>query len=187
MNREEYPRISDIMALYSQAQMDMIDPKILANACQRGTDVHSYCTAYAKGLWSLPPEDHLVGYVDSFKAWYDANVEELIATETRLYDDDLQFSGQFDLIVKLKGQDHHTLVDMKTSAAYNHDWPIKLSAYLHLLNLNDHNVFHAISLRLKKDGNKPCAKDFGDCNPYYKIFMSALTCYDYFIRKKEVA
>lgn len=187
MERQDYPRISDIMALYTQAGFDFVSEQALNAAKARGTDVHSYATAYAKKLWSLEPEEHLKGYVDSFKLWYDENVEEFISGETRLYDDDLMFSGKYDMIVRLKGEEHHTLIDMKTSAAFQKDWPVKLSAYLHLLNLNSHNVFHAISIRLKKDGKKPCVKPYGDCNIYYKIFLSALTCYDYFIRRKEVA
>ncbi len=184
MDRNDYPRVSDIMALYSN--FDFIDEKVLLNAQERGAEVHSYCTAYAKKLWAIDPEENLKGYVDSFKLWYDEHVEKLISAETRLYDDDLQFSGQYDMIVKLKGHEHLTLIDLKTSAAYQRDWPVKLAAYLHLLNLNGMNVFDAISIRLKKDGKKPCVKPFYDCNPFYRIFLGAITCYNYFIGKKDV-
>jgi len=186
MDRKDYPRISEICSLYTDLKLDAVDETILANAQARGTDVHSYCTAYAKKLWDLDPEEHLKGYVDSFKLWYDENVEELISSETRLYDDELHFSGKYDMIVRLKGEDRLTLVDLKTSASYQRDWPVKLAAYLHLLNLNKLNVFNAISLRLKKDGKKPCVKQFGDCNVYFKIFLSVLNAYDYFIRHKAV-
>lgn len=186
MIRETYPRISNIMEIWTEKQMAAIDPMVLLAAQERGTEVHAYCTAYAKDLWDLDPEEHLKGYVDSFKLWYEQNVEELIAAEERLYDDELVFSGKFDMVVRLKGQTHLTLIDLKTSAAFQWDWPVKLAAYLHLLNLNNYNVLDAISLRLKKDGKKPCAKEFGDCNPYYRLFLSALQLYDYFIRRKKV-
>lgn len=183
MERENYPRISDILAVWSD--FSMVDPVVLEKAQQRGTDVHAYCTAYAKGLWDLDPEDHLKGYVDSFKRWYDENVEEFISAETRLYDDDLFFSGKYDMIVRLKGQEEPSLIDLKTSASFQKDWPVRLAGYLHLLNLNKIGVLDAISIRLKKDGSKPCVKPYGDCNIYFKLFLSALNLYDYFIRPSD--
>lgn len=184
IDRENYPRLSDILAIWSD--FSLIDPHVLQKAAQRGTDVHAYCTAYAKGIWEVDPEENLKGYVDSFKQWYDENVEELISAEIRLYDDDLRFSGRYDMIVRLKGSKEATLIDLKTSASFQKDWPVRLAAYLHLLNLNKKNVMDAISIRLKKDGKKPCVKPYGDCNPYYKIFLSVLTAYDYFVRGKKV-
>lgn len=174
------------MALYTQGSFDFVSAQTLNNAKERGTDVHAYATAYAKKLWTLEPEEHLKGYVDSFKLWYDENVEEFISSETRLFDDELIFSGKYDMIVRLKGEEQLTLVDFKTSAVFQKDWPVKLAAYLHLLNLNGYNVFNALSIRLKKDGKKPCVKSYGDCNPFFKIFLSVLTAYDYFIRREEV-
>lgn len=185
MNRENYPRISDILDIWSD--FSQIDPVVLENACKRGTMVHAYCTAYAKGLWDLDPEEALKGYVDSFKRWFDENVEEFISAEERLYDDDLAFSGKYDMIVRLKGHSEPTLIDLKTCASFKRDWPVKLAAYLHLLNLNNYNVLDAFSIRLKKDGKKPCVKEYGDCNPYFRVFLAALNSYDYFIRRKEVA
>lgn len=183
MERENYPRVSDILAAW--ADFSAVDPIVLQKAQERGTDVHAYCTAFAKGLWAIDPEEHLKGYVDSFKLWYDENVEELISAEERLYDDSLLFSGKYDMVVRLKGEEEPTLIDLKTSASYQKDWPVRLAAYLHLLTLNKKNVFNALSIRLKKDGKKPCVKPFGDCNPYYKIFLAALTTYDYFIRPSK--
>lgn len=177
------------MEIWSRDQLSSIDSVTLYNAQERGTKVHRYCTAYAKKLWTMEPEEEeLRGYCASFRLWFDENVEELISAEERLYDDDFCFSGQYDMIVRLKDQTHYTLIDLKTSASYQKDWPVKLSAYLHLLQLNKRNVMTALSVRLKKDGKKPCVKDFGDCNPFYKIFLACLTGYDYFIRRnvKEV-
>lgn len=179
------PRVSEILDIWSRDQLQAIDPKVLENACIRGTEVHAYCTAYAKKLWTEEAPEEYQGYVESFKLWWEENVQELVWAEERLYDKELLFSGKFDMVVRLKGEEHLTLLDLKTSASYQKDWPVKLSAYLHLLNLNQRDVQHALSVRLKKDGKKPCVKDFGDCNPYYRVFLSALSCYDYFIRRKE--
>lgn len=183
MERERYPRVSDILSVW--CDFSSIDPIVLENAKQRGTDVHSYCTAYAKGLWDLDPEDHLKGYVDSFKTWYDAHVDKLISSEIRLYDDELIFSGRYDMIVQLKGEEGLTLIDLKTSAAFQKDWPVKLAAYVHLLHHNQIYVEKALSIRLKKDGAKPCVKPYGDCELYIPLFRSALNLYDYFIRPKQ--
>lgn len=184
MNTENYPRISDILAVYSD--FSMVNPNVLNTACERGTDVHNYCHAYAQGLWDLDPEAHLKPYVDSFKTWYDENVERYVSGEIRLYCHELKFSGRYDQLVQLKGEEGLTLIDLKTSASYKKDWPVRLAAYRYLFEVNDGPVpIKCLSIRLKKDGKKPCVKPYEDLTQYFDVFLSVLKAYNYFIRRKD--
>ena len=103
-----------------------------------------------------------------------------------------KYSGEFDLIVKLKDSKRIAMIDIKTSANKSKSWPIQLAAYKHLCVFNDYpsDLYFNLHLkRSKKEGEetysiKPKLVPYEDLNPYWEIFSSALTCYDYFHRKE---
>src|SRR5882672_2822428 len=113
--RATYPRVSDIIGKQTRDDMQGINIDVLVNAAMRGTRVHEYCTSIVKGLWIPDIEEQYVGYVEEFKKWHNEYVEKVLYTNTRLYDDSERFSGEFDMIVKLKGSDQIALIDLKTS------------------------------------------------------------------------
>lgn len=179
----KYPRVSEILEPYSNMSLANVPKEYLKNAATRGTILHSYCTAYARGDFIPHLNEEYTPYYNSFVQWYDENVDNLIFSETRLYHDELQYCGQPDLIVKLKNGEQ-ILIDIKSSYKIYQTHPVQLAAYLDLANINNLGCFKGIILKLSKEGKVAKAYDYGMCEPYYKVFLRAVHLYDYFLRKK---
>lgn len=178
------PRVSEILNPYSSIGLAYVPKDILEHAATRGTIIHTYATAYARGDFVPSIDEEYKPYFNSFVKWYDENVEKLIFSETRLYHEGLQYCGKPDLVVNLKGSKDNTLVDIKTSASIYETHPVQLAAYMDLLNVNNLHCQKGIILKLNKEGKIARVYDFEDCNSYYKIFLYALELYNYFLKPK---
>ncbi len=201
--RSNYPRVSEIISKQNADELRSIPLEVLANACTRGTKVHSYCTAWVMNLWVDEIEEEYQPYLNAFKSWAEINLDECQHVAKRLYDDQKRFTGEFDMIVKMKGSGKIILLDIKTSYNKSKAWPVQLSAYAHLCKVNGYNVDGVMNLHLKKthaalyeqkEGKKvmtspPQVKtcvvnEHEDVSQYWDIFSSALACYDFFDRKE---
>lgn len=201
--RALYPRVSDIIGKQNADELRSVPIETLANACLRGQKVHDYCTAWMRNLWIPDVEPEYEIYLEAFKEWAHANVDHCRHSSIRLYDDVKRFTGEFDMIVKMK-TGKLALLDIKTSAVKSKTWPVQLSAYAHLCHLNGYEFDEVYNIHLKKvkpslyeekQGEKvlvspPVVKTmemkYVDLSDSWEIFTSALACYDYFARK-EVA
>jgi len=189
-DRMYYPRVSEIIGKQTQEAFDAIDPTVLENACIRGTKVHEYCTAYARGYWLPCLEEAYIPYVNAFTQWYDSNVEQTLFSSMRLYHDDLRYTGEFDMIVVLKDSKKIALLDLKTSATPAKYWPIQLAAYKHLCEINNYRVEAIFNIHLKKtktkkgDQVKVIDTQYPTLENEWQIFSAALRCYDFFHRKE---
>ncbi len=173
-NRETYTRVTDI--LYPFSGMDKINPEILRKAADRGRKVHEYCGGVILGFGIPDAEPEFKGYLDSFLSWWQDHFD-IIAHEERFYDDELQITGQTDLIIKDK--DITYLVDFKTSASPNKSWPLQLSAYRRMAKCH---VDHMYVVQLKKDGSNPKIHTYSD---NYELFLNCYKVYKYFYKNKE--
>ena len=110
-------------------------------AAKRGTLVHDYCENIIEGL-SFDIRDDIADddnydmneiskYLMSFEKWrYDVNPNPL-ATELKLFHDDIPWSGTFDLLIG--EEDNRCMIDYKTGGHYKaHD--IQLNMYRILWN-----------------------------------------------------
>lgn len=199
--RLTYPRVSEIIGKQSD-ELKGIPLETLANACIRGQKVHDYCTAWAKNLWVSDIELEYEPYVNAFTKWAEEHLEEVKFSSVRLYDDKMRFTGEFDMIIKMKRTNQLVLLDIKTSANKSKSWPVQLSAYAHLCKVNGYHFDSIMNIHLKKthaalyeenEGKKvmtsppqvkACAIEHEDINSHWDIFSSALKCYDYFTRKE---
>lgn len=204
IERLNYIRVSAIIGKQTAEDMALIPPDILANAGYRGTKVHNYCTTYAKGLWLPVMEAEYEPYVKAFIEWYEEKVNKLLHANTRLYDDEKKITGEFDMIVELKENNTIAMLDLKTSANVSRSWPVQLSAYKHLCELNGFHpeIYYNIHLKKTKcavfeliEGNKTMitppqvkAKEIPheDLTSEWEIFSSALRCYQFFNLKEAV-
>lgn len=199
--RALYPRVSSIIGKQNAEELRSVPLETLANACIRGQKVHDYCTAWVKHLWIPDIESEYVPYVDVFTDWATKSMAEAYFSSVRLYDDEKRFTGEFDMIVKMKNGEK-ALLDIKTSASKSKAWPLQLAAYAHLCKINGYEFDRIYNIHLKKiraavyeeeQGEKvlispPVVKavivEYEDLTPYWEIFASALRCYDYFDRKE---
>lgn len=195
-----YPTVTEIIGKQTEKEMRNIPVDILVNASIRGTKLHEYCTLYLQVGFVPEIEEEYKPYFDAFVKWADENIEKTLYSETRLYDDEMRFSGKFDLIVNMKnGNKVNVLLDTKFTATTSSSWPIQLAAYEHLCKLNGIDIQKVYNLHLKKTKSalfdmekkivhpaivKANLIGYENTTPYWEIFTSTLTCFDYFDRKE---
>ena len=147
---------------------------VLAAACLRGTDTHTWCAGYSKGGYMLPPRSEIAGYCESFKNWFDANVTHVLLVERRLTNSAAGFTGKPDFVFELASGEI-ALVDIKTPAAENKTWKCQLAAYDALV---EWSVDALISLRLRIDGKPAIGRRYeGSRLTAYNAFLSALNAH----------
>jgi hypothetical protein len=171
----KYTRVSTILSMYSD--YDSIPEAVLAKAADRGTKIHELCELYARDGILMPSE--FEGYVDGFVTWFNREKVEVHELETRLFCDTFEITGQYDMYVKLAdGNDY--IIDIKTCAAKHSTWPLQLSAYQYLHDINKEGyVPRRAVLHLKKNGTYkfyPYDNDDKDRD----LFLSALKLHRYF-------
>lgn len=181
---DHIPRVSDILHPYSSLALSKIPKPILENAANRGTRAHQFAISHARGDFVPPLSEEDQKYFDSFREWYDANVHDLLLSEKRMVHKGLFYSGHPDLVVTLKGSSTKCLIDIKTSSKVYQTHPVQLAAYLDLCSTHGCVCDKAIILKLDRNGGPAEVHDFGDCNPYFKLFLKALDLYNYFIRQE---
>lgn len=178
------PRVTEILKCFTG--YEYVPTQILERAATRGTKVHVLCAAIANGVWvpdSMIDETHR-GYVESFRKWMNESVSQFVVVEKRYTDKEEMFSGQVDFVVK--GADNKFyLVDIKTSAKPQKSHPVQMAAYTNLLAQNCIPIEGAILVYLDKDGDYPKLNYLADMNEEWKVFLSALECYNYFNRGKK--
>lgn len=153
---------------------------MLQAAAERGTAVHEACAMHAQGMWSFVTPPAIVGYVDSFRRWFDKIVGEVLLVEERLFDEANGYCGQIDLLVSTKGGELW-LVDLKSPVTLSKSWRVQIASYKNLVEINGHKLDRAGSLRLRKDGGIPAMDWYeGSAAQDFNIFLSALNCFRFF-------
>lgn len=148
----------------------------ILNGIQRGNEVHNFCTSTAlRKEWIPLPEDYR-GYCTSFLWWLENCVEEVLLVEERLEDHVLGFFGHPDLIVKLKGNQHPSVIDLKTPKTKNKLWRAQIAAYTHLAIKNGFgpNLAPGGSLRLDANGKHPKMDIYEFYHGDFAAFVSLL-------------
>jgi len=147
--RENYSRVTNI--LYPFSGLEKIDAEIVAHAASRGTKVHQICEAIIEGLGEIGVDDETRGYVESFKKWW-ALGHDVVMMEQRFWDDELQITGQVDLI--LRTPDGLAVLDLKTSARPSKTWQAQGCAYAYLARKAGHDIRKIYFLHLNKNGKE---------------------------------
>ena len=148
--RENYTRVTNV--LYPFSGLDKIDADIVAHAAERGTKVHKICEGIMEGLGEIGVEEETKGYVESFKLWWNRG-HEVIMMEKRFWDDELEITGQVDLI--LNTPDGLVIVDLKTSSKPSKTWPAQGAAYAYLAKKAKYDIGKVFFLHLNKHGKEP--------------------------------
>lgn len=129
---EGYIRVTDVLKRYSN--LEHIPKDVLEKAADRGTRVHHYCELYSRHFLFEEVDEDCKNYVDSFKRWFDAEVEEIMMIENRINNPLYMLSGKIDLVAKLRSTGKFTIIDIKTPATPSKTWPLQTSAYSWLLD-----------------------------------------------------
>ena len=179
--KSKYPSVTRVLSPFSN--YDTIHPTTLGRAAERGTVVHSHCSAYLLGQWTPPPNPDYRGYVESARQWIDTFVDEVLLVEQELEDHELQFCGHPDTIVRSAKLGGVLLIDWKTPAqVHRKNWGAQLAAYERLAKANGYPAIDRIgALRLNKDGSMARFDEFTENRlAFWNAFFAALVAYRFF-------
>lgn len=175
----DYVRVTQVLAPFND--FSKIPPQTLEDAKIRGTLTHDICELYALDSLIEPIPEICKGYFESFKRWYDENVSETIQTEERLHHPELFFTGKFDWIGKLKGDDRIVLADWKTPVQSYPSWQIQSGAYYLLLDeVKKLKVDRRITVQLKRDGSAANVIEYTNHTRDSLLFLNSLELYRFF-------
>jgi len=179
----KYPRVTDILKPFTS--YDSVPKDILRRAADRGTRVHGICAGLSKNAW-IPEnmiDEDLRPYIESYKQWHEAQVESYEIIEERYHSDDLEYTGQIDSVIMAKDGKRY-LVDYKTSVSKQKTYPLQMAAYRNLLEETGIQLHGSMLVYLSRNGDFPNIDTAYDHKEYFKIFTSALDCYNYFHKRK---
>jgi hypothetical protein len=135
------------------------------------------------GVWVAPMDKSVSGYFESFRAWFDAYVTEVIYCEKRLVDEINKFVGRPDLVAILK-DNNLWVIDIKTPVVEGPTWKAQCAAYRHLV-IKDREKSGMISnplsgaLRINPDkAAKVIPYKYAEDD--FAAFLSSLNAYRYF-------
>ena len=174
-NREDYTRVTS--TLWQFSGLDKINPDVLAHAADRGTKVHKICEGIVTGLGEMGVEDETLPYVESFKKWWSKG-HNVVEVEKRFWDDDLEITGQVDLI--LDTEDGIAIVDLKTSSRPSKTWKAQGCAYALLAKKAGYDVKKIYFLHLLKTGKEARIYEYDIDDDF---FLSILRVWRYFFKK----
>jgi hypothetical protein len=177
--------VTTILSKY--LNFSVVPSEVLEAAAARGTEVHDYCANYALGIWSLTLPLCLEGYGLSFRRWFDEYVVEVLLVEQTLSDPVIGYKGKIDLIAKLKGDFHPSVIDYKTPITAGPTWDAQVAAYIHLANHNSIPAERGGDLKLKKDGSPAKYVPCENAVRAFTGFHHALNAHRYFDKRKEAA
>lgn len=178
----KYDRVTEILSVYTD--FSFVSSEYLARKADIGTRTHRFCELYARDLLIEDVDLDCKGYVDSFKTWYKSSVKELLLCEHRMFDDHLMITGQVDLVVKLKGQDGYSLIDIKTSKKNYPTYPLQTAAYSVLLTKEGvYHVNNRYVLLLNEHGEDAKLIEHKDFQRDMELFYCAHKLHNYFHRK----
>lgn len=175
--RENYLRVTHV--LYPFSSLDKINEEVLAYAAERGTKVHKTCESIVNGIGEIGVEDDTWGYVESFKKWWEKG-HDVAYVEKRFWDDDLELTGQVDLIINTpKGA---AIVDLKTSSKPSKTWRAQGCAYAYLAKKNLLDIHKILFLHLNKHGKEPKIYEYKIDDDF---FLNIFNVWKYFYGKEK--
>lgn len=182
--RFKYPSVTEVLEPY--VDFSMVKPEVLRAAQIRGNVVHDVCGGYAKfGFTAKPVPQRYQGYFDSFRRWFDEEVEETLVVEERIFCDALRVCGQLDLLVRLRHYPDNlpVVVDIKTPTVSQKTWAAQLAAYKFLTETHEgYEMLTGMpcSLRVRENGSDAILRPVENHTEALKHWLKALECFHYF-------
>lgn len=156
-----------------------INQEVLRKASERGSRVHAAIADEINGEFPML-EDGDRGYFDAAMKFMEI-VDEIVLVEKRLTSDVHQYTGQIDLVCRIKGDSRFTLLDWKTSSVISKSWPLQISGYKHLVSCNNYqsDIGRCMAVQLKPNGTYKINEYLNTARDF-SIFLNCLTAFRYF-------
>lgn len=173
--RENYTRVTTI--LYPFSGLDKIDATIVQRAADRGTKTHKICEGIIDGLGEFGVDTETRPYVESFKKWWHIG-HDVVAVERRFWDDDLQITGQVDIIINTPSG--LAIVDLKTSSRPSKTWRGQGCAYAYLAKKAGYEITTIQFIHLLKNGATARVYEYEVDDEF---FLSTYLVWNHFFKK----
>lgn len=180
-NGIEVPSVTQIISETNHNALDSIPVSILANAAERGKEIHQAIEFYNKYNFAKIKEDYKL-YFDAYKKWKTDNENQIkeILSEIKVFHKIQFYAGTLDMLIT-DNNNNKILVDIKTTAQLNEKYvSLQLSAYNDALLSQGIKVDKLYVLWLKKDGTY-AYKEVPDKT---NIFKFAWLLYSYWKEQK---
>jgi predicted RecB family nuclease len=124
-------------------------------------------------------------YIMSLNRWLPL-IDEVILADKVLTSKNYRFSGKINLIVRLKGENTPSLIQIKLSKAFYPHFKTQLAAYYILAKENGYDIARTATIRLSSKGNFPLFNETTKSLNYdMEGFLAALKAYNYFINLRS--
>ena len=176
----KFPSVTTVLSPFSD--FSMIRPEVLKRAAERGTRVHSACSAYGLGLglWSCSMEKGDMPFYCSFLKWVEAIEPSFLSVEEEFKDDCLGYMGHPDAVISISREKRLTVIDYKTPMSISRSWFPQVAAYAHLARGCGYDVHRGLAVRLRRNGGTPIVTEVDIDGEPWAAFMNALGAYKYF-------
>ena len=182
-DRDKYLSVTTVLGKYFDKSR--IPKAALEKAAPRGSKAHSAALCYAMKAYSRHAKDpEIVGYLESFRAWFDEYVETVIFAEVRFFNDPLRFKGKPDLGCRLISGES-VVVDYKTPITESPLWRIQLSGYLDLVKKDYPEITRGMVLMLDPFGRPAKAKTYEESARDFAAFVAALQAHRYILGENK--
>ena len=106
--------------------------RVRTKAASHGTLVHALAALVVEGVPSIPMGDEDVpaqAQLDAFTEWYEEYVDVVYDVELMVAHPGYQYAGQLDFVLRLKGDQCRTILDIKSGKATYPESRYQLAAY----------------------------------------------------------
>lgn len=169
-----YDRVTSVLFPFSG--LCKIDPAVLKNAANRGTEVHLHCDCIIKDVPLDEVNPDYQGYIDSFKLWADG--KKFLPNPDRFFCEELMITGECDGLYEESG--HIILFDIKTPLRESSTWAMQAAAYAYLAEQHGFSISRLEFVKLNKNGTKPIVYVYGD---QLTDFLMCLQVYRKYFKK----
>lgn len=135
---ENFPRVSDIIGIVKDEGLEKFREgvgeerfrEVLDAKAGLGRTNHDHLSRFlATGDCPDNDENGALDMMKAFGTWMENAVEEVVGYEQRLNNFNLKYTGQYDLVVRLKGDTGLTLIDYKFRAVISKACHLQLGGY----------------------------------------------------------
>lgn len=172
-----YIRVTEPLSRFKT--FDFVPEKKLTYVSDRGVRVHRFLHLYANNMLYNDVDFDCLGYVQAGVNFLDDFVEKVYFLEKRFYSNKLLITGQVDLIAKIKGDKHLTLVDYKTCSSTCKTWGLQTAAYMALCQEAGLPVKRRMVLQLDIEENFR-VHEFSNFEEDLNVYIGILNAYRYF-------
>lgn len=106
--------------------------RVRTRAASHGTLVHALAALVVEGVPSIPMGDEdapAQAQLDAFTDWYERYVAEVYAVELMVANYPYQYAGALDFLLRFKGDEGPTIVDVKSGKAVYAEMRAQTAAY----------------------------------------------------------